>query len=150
MGIKITKNLNLKKMVPNIGNRYKSNIGVAKIIKSEVVGSILRGISPVKGHNQFVKYSKGYAKFKGRSRPVDLLLTGKLLNSLKIRGIRKASISIAFTNEKAEYHDGGLGNNPERKMLPSKSGESFKQTILNNITRAINRIVKDEVIKQNR
>jgi len=70
-------------------------------------------------------YSKEYAKKKGRTGPVDLLLSGDMLNSLrgKISGTREITISIeGSTAPRAHGHITGGGNLPRRDFfgLPRK------------------------------
>lgn len=133
-----------------------------KVLSREIKEDIASGLSPVKGAGVYPKYSKDYGRrVKGRRRPVDLFLSGKLLNSLKISFSRIGILTVEFTDKKAAFHNGNdagkkkqgakLSNGlPVRRMLPDRRGEQFNNGIRKTIDRLLDRIIKREVTKQNR
>jgi hypothetical protein len=136
MGVKITKNfkglLNLPKDISkNFSRRIKASM------EAEIVGQIISGKSPVRSH-KFKEYSDKYAIKKGAKRPVNFLESGKMLETTKIsqeKGTGK--ISIEITSEIAKHHNSGKGNNPLRKLLPTKKGEKFNI----HLTRFLNKML---------
>ena len=129
---------NIKK---NFGKGLKSEIG--DVIK----GKIIRGESPVKGE-KFVNYSKSYAKVKGKKKPVDMLVTGDMLESLTVRQNRLGQVLIYFKSKIAKYHD-GKNARVERRLLPSRKGDTFKKDVLKEINKILLRAVKIATRKQN-
>ncbi len=108
-------------------------------LKKEVIDSMSKGLSPVKGgggqsggKSRYQEYSDVYkmqikkqnGKFKDygkRVRPVNLKLTGKMHESIKSRPI-KFGVLVWFESEIAKYHDklGAGKSKVTRKMLPSE------------------------------
>jgi len=119
-------------------------------VEKEIIATILGGQSPVKG-KRFKQYSIDYAnRVKGGSRkPVDLLATSKMLDSLKVmRLVEKFGISIKFRSKIATFHDSlGAGRSKIiRRLLPKSSkGETFKPNILRVIKDIAKRIAKKQV-----
>lgn len=122
----------------SIYRNIKDNFGiqVGPIIKEAITDFLSKGISPVEGKGRFVKYSSSYTsailngryvKFGKAVRPVNLKLTGKLHNSIKIRPTA-SGLTIWFSDKKAEYHQNGTSKMPQRKLLPD-DGELFSQAI---------------------
>jgi hypothetical protein len=108
------------------------NVEVKKSIVEKIKDLIMKGISPVKGR-KFQKYSEGYlaaikrnkGDFMGKpSSPVNLHLKGDLLDSLKAEGGKEKTI-IVFRDKKAPWHNDGMGNLPERRILPNREGEDW-------------------------
>lgn len=147
MGIKISKKLDLKKFIPEVKKRMPSTLKSS--IEDAIVDQIQSGISPVRGFNRFKKYSEKYAKQKRVSRTdVDMTLSGNMLNNqLKVTS-SKGSILIRFVGKIAGYHNDGEGNNPERRLLPSKKGERFKEKIWDDVLKRVNALVKAITKKQ--
>jgi len=101
-------------------------------IEGEIVATIFDGKSPVKGKS-FVKYSDSYSKIKGKKRPVDMFLSGKMLKSIKTRITKNFGIRIFFTSPIAVFHDilGAGKSKVIRRLLPDPAkGETFKPNIL--------------------
>lgn len=127
-------------------------------IKPLIIDEILRGVSPVSkggrkpqntgGRVRYKAYSDSYKKqiekMSGKSiRPVNLKVTGNLLNSLKAR-LTKKGLTLFFSDFKAKYHDRqGAGKSKIiRRMLPSQKGEVFNKNISKTIFDIINNAVK--------
>lgn len=146
MAVKITTKLDLKKFLPNINSKWTKKI--RKTIADQIVATITSGTSPVTG-KRFVGYSPQYAKTKGRVQPVDILVSGETLESLKVTQRKDNSLSIFSRNKIFKIHNDGEGNNPERRLLPDRSGETFTDAILKRILIATNKIVSREVKRQN-
>lgn len=120
-----------------------------------IISQISKGISPVAGEPRFAEYSKSYKQqmkdgqldaFSKKPRPVNLKLTGILLDSLvtkinKSRGV----LHIEFTDPLAEIHtvQGAGKSKTIRKMLPMQEGEEFNRVI----TQRIKKIFKEAVDK---
>ena len=134
----------LKDLPAGISKRMA--VGVKRNVKDIILNEILSGKSPVKGKT-FKKYSPGYSKLKGREKPVDLFLTGTMLESLKINKIKKSQVRLSFTDKKARWHNRGEGNNPVRRIMPRK-GEVFKTKIMAKIIREFKKAMKDIIKKR--
>lgn len=152
MPVKIsTRKLKLKKLLPDARSYWAREL--KKKIVDIIVEKITSGRSPVKGQNNYKSYSEAYAKYKGRKQPVDMVDTGSMLNSLKAKQRNdNRTVVIEFTgrdNKKiARYHDNGEGNNPQRKLLPSRNGEEFKQDIMRKIVKEADKAIKNAIKKQ--
>jgi len=147
---KMTKSLTLKTLIPDIKKSFLSQ-GNRKIIRDEIKEKIQSGVSPVAGFNRFKKYSKGYAKFKGKFQPVDMKVNGDMLDSMQVR-TTKSSFLIAFRSIIADYHNRlGAGRGKViRRLLPTKNGERFKKDIQNRILRMLEGASRKSIKKQNR
>jgi hypothetical protein len=123
-------------------DRYKdvASRTTAEIAKHEVLKAISDGKSPVRGEGNYQKYSDSYKKAirGGRLgnksvRPVNLKVSGKMLNSIKTR-ITKTGFVLWFSSSIAKYHDKeGAGKSKViRRMLP-RDGEKFRIDIQNKL-----------------
>jgi hypothetical protein len=146
MATRVKKKLDVEFLVPNIERNFARK--VSPVARDAIISTILAGISPVTG-KRFKKYSEAYAVKKGQKRPVDMSLSGKMLDSLKVRTTSKGSISFVFTDFKAAIHNNGEGKQPMRKLLPSKNKENFTGAIEKRIQKVIDKLVDDEILKQN-
>ena len=124
----------------------KSQIQVE--LKKEIVKSIERGVSPVKGEGRFPEYSEVYkdqikdGRYAGkRTRPVNLRLTGDLLKSLIIKATNKG-LSVIFDNKLADIHNRlGAGKSKAfRRMLPTEKGEEFSRSITMRMKEVLSRV----------
>ena len=135
--------------------RYKRNAKAELKVEThkEIVKSIERGVSPVKGFGRFVKYSrvyrdaiksKRYSKFAKRVRPVNLKLSGELLKSLLVK-ITKPGISISFDNKLADIHnrEGAGKSKTVRRILPTKPGEQFSRSITTRLKEVLDRVARN-------
>jgi len=116
-----------------------------ELLKDELKANYSIGESPVEGggnqtgaKQKFAKYSDSYKKqiksgrfseFSKRITPVNLKLSGKMLNSLKDRSTAKG-IVLWFTSPIAKYHnDLGAGKSKViRKMVPD-DGQKLRTSI---------------------
>lgn len=138
----------LESLVPNISKRF--SVELKSEIVDVVVEKIVSGVSPVEGQGRYQAYSPGYAKEKGRKAPVDLVQSGKMLNSLRATQTKSGAIKLLFGDKKAAYHQLGQGKQPVREMLPRRRGSNFTKDILKKIINILKKAVKKEVTKFNR
>ncbi len=142
MGVKVTSTLTKRSIAKTVGNIKKSfALSLKRDIADIIAEEILSGKSPVKG-KRFKKYSSEYAKVKGRSRPVDMLDSGEMLDSLTVKQSSNGDVEIFFKDKKANFHNKGLGNLPKRRLLPTGTNETFKTSILKKIVKLLDRAVK--------
>lgn len=127
----------------NFANRrLKRELGT-KIIK-EMKRMIAKGNSPVKGFRRFPPYAaqRGNAKsnypenIDGKStRPVNMELTGDMLNDLDFRSAGKGKIEVgvmgdSFSELKSRVHNTGERRDiPQRKFIPFEEGDEFAARI---------------------
>lgn len=137
----------LKRILPDARSNFA--IEMKKTIVDIIVEKITSGLSPVKGQNRYKKYSDKYSEQKGRKQPVDLVKTGKMLENLRARQTAKGSIVLEFPSakerNKAIGHNEGSNNLPQRKILPSKRGETFKKDILNKILKIVEKAINKAI-----
>jgi hypothetical protein len=150
MQIKIKKSLTLGTLIPDIAKEFTKPAARAalKLVIRELINS---GKSPVAG-KKFKKYSNGYAKKKGKKEPVDMTITGEMLNSLVIsEGDKGNSLRIYFRSVIAKYHDvmGAGTSRVIRRLIPWQKGERFTSIIMTLVKRLLNNSVDKAVKKQN-
>lgn len=137
----------LKRILPDARSNFA--IEMKRTIVDVIVEKIVSGLSPVKGQNRFKKYSEKYSEIKGRKQPVDLVGTGKMLENLRARQTARNSIVLEFPSakerKKASAHNEGAGNLPERKILPTRRGETFKSDILNKIIKIVEKAINKAI-----
>lgn len=131
-----------------------SNNGIRVVgaeLEKQVVKEISEGRSPVKSKGRFFKYSASYRRaidrgrysdFNKRKRPVNLKLSGQLLNSIFSRPIGRNKLLLGFDNKLADIHNRQGAGKPKvvRRMLPTKEGETFTDTILFAVGVRLNRL----------
>ena len=131
MGFKVTikKNFDFSRLVPKVRKKFAD--AIPSPLRKEILDTLNSGKSPVKG-KKFRQYSAKYASRNkgGRRRPVTLKDEGDLHDSLKIK-VSRSKIRITFEDFKAKFHnDDGAGRSKViRRMLPTKSGETFRKSI---------------------
>lgn len=144
--VKIKTNLGLKEYRHKL--RYNSAIAWRQYIREAIQEHIMSGKSPVDNRVKNAKwkdYSKDYAKLKGKKRPVDMLVTGQMLESLfvvlKMRG--STLLTIGFRSKIAKYHDKlGAGKSKViRRLLPNDK-EAFTPKIMNDLRRILKLAIK--------
>ena len=84
---------------------------------------------------------------RGQKSPVNMKVTGKLLDSLFAKVVNRGTrLIVGFTDEKVSYHNSPKANSnmPERRLLP-KEGEKFTQSIMFRIRQAVTDIIKNNV-----
>jgi phage gpG-like protein len=145
--VRIKRDINLKKQLADASRE------ATREIKKDIVDLIIddydRGISPVKGTNQFAQYAKSTAKKKGRRRPVTIEETGKLKKSLKAvqrQKNQKGVITVFFNgarNQKiaAFLQFGTSKMKAKRPLLPARN-QTFKKRIIDAINSIINKNIK--------
>jgi hypothetical protein len=120
----------------------------------EIKSLISKGVSPVAGIGRFVRYSKSYRdaikaghksleEKKNQTSPVNMKLTGEMLNSLDTVQ-RSGKVFIEFGDDKAAFHNNsGAGKSRViRRLLPDAEGERFNASLEAKFTQIIRRIVK--------
>jgi ribosomal 30S subunit maturation factor RimM len=137
----------LKRILPDARSAFAREM--KRTIVDIIVEKIVSGISPVKGQNRYKRYSEKYADIKGRKQPVDLVATGKMLENLRARQTAKNSIILEFPSakerQKASAHNEGTKDLPQRKILPTKRGETFKSDILNKIIKIVEKAINNAI-----
>jgi hypothetical protein len=93
-----------------------------------------------RANKDFIKQHNSHLSGKKVS-PVNLTLTGKMLNSFKVK-IRNNKISLFFSDKKAAYHNNGTDKIPRRAMLPTESGEEFNRNITLRIREVVSKSIK--------
>jgi hypothetical protein len=147
MQLKIKKNLRFGETFREIKEEFskKENANAFKTLLQE---TIYNGISPVAG-KKFKNYSESYSKLKGKKSPVDMTVTGDMLDSLRVES-KNGSLIVEFTDEKAKYHDiDGVGKNKiVRRLLPRQGAERFRSDIVkilkDFVTKAIDKVTKKQ------
>lgn len=104
--------------------------------------NILKGNSPVKGEGRYQKYSKSYetairagrySEYGKKTRPVNLKLSGEMLDSFFIKPIPDG-IRIGFSDKKAVYHNiQGAGKSKTKRQLLPNDEQEFKPSIIKRI-----------------
>ena len=132
----------------------RNQITVSGLIQREVISSIRKGKSPVRGEGRYKRYSDSYIKrimskkfkeqFGKRVSPVNLRLTGAMLKSI-FRNFPKNKIVIGFKSEIAFFHQTGAGNLPVRKLLPDASDRGFNVIITRKVTALIEKNLDREL-----
>jgi phage gpG-like protein len=124
---------------------------VADYLENEVMRTISKGVSPVKGEGNFQRLDAKYAKnFKGGSRTSNLELEGDLKDSLIVKPATGSFIKFGHEGAQVPKADGhnqisskakrwAVGAEmPKRRYIPD-DGQKFKD----NITSEIKKIIKD-------
>jgi len=127
----------------------KANSKASRQIKADIVDSILdeynKGLSPVKGVNNYKAYRPSTAKRKGRRFPVNLKESGRLHASLKAVQKTSSSILLFFSGARnrdiAKYHQFGTPHMDARPMLPTK-GQEFKKRITDRFIKIVRKALK--------
>ena len=80
-----------------------------------------------------------------------MIVSGKMLESLKVKKRKNNSLSIFFGSRIARFHntDGAGINKIIRRLLPDRQGEKFTVALQKRILSETNRIVSKEVKRQN-
>lgn len=120
-------------------------------LKKEVIDSIERGVSPVKGQGRFDQYSESYkgiirrdlSGFGKKNRPVNLKVSGVLLDSV-FTEVKNNKVTIGFKDELFDIHNrqGAGKSKVVRRMLPTQTGEEFTRSITLRLRELIERKIK--------
>jgi hypothetical protein len=147
MQLKIKKNLRFGETFKEVQKEF-ANKENADAFKNLLQETIYHGISPVAG-KKFKQYSNSYAELKGKKAPVDMTVTGDMLDSLEVK-VDSEKLVVEFTSPIAKYHDiDGAGKSKIiRRLLPKQGSERFRSDIVKAIkefvTKAIDRVVKKQ------
>lgn len=140
---------------------------IAENILEQMKDIIATGLSPIRSFGRFEAYKaqkrnrggkkSGYPynvqkKFPGKKvRPVNLELSGDMLEALDYRNIREGieiSIYKKAEAEKAKTHQQGTDLVPQRRFIPSTKGEQFITSITVSIKKmfveALDKIIRSE------
>lgn len=164
MGVKFSKDLRrVHSLIPSIKKEYASR--APSVIKRAIRTDMSAGVSPVKG-KRWQAYSDSYRKAIASGRfqssksvaPVNLRLTGDLRRSLFVRvksgGFFRTPLrlEIGFDDFKADIHNrlGASKRKVIRRMLPTKTGETFNRKITKVIFDKLKDSVKSVVQKLSR
>lgn len=147
--------LQLKAAASNIG---KSDIStIAKNVISEMKSLISKGISPIRTTGRFESYKnpdnypkKIQKKYPDKKNtPVNLKLTGKMLDQLKVTAIKlgsNPSFNIGYSSESAKKkelgHREGANGQPKRPTIPNENEEfavSIQKIVVDEMIRRINK-----------
>lgn len=129
----------------------------SKTVPGNIIKSLEKGVSPVKGKGRFLGYSDSYfdaiqagryQRFGKNTRPVNLKLSGKLYKSLKVTKTKTGFI-VKFTRKVgkwnlAEIHTKyGPGGKSEyiRPMLP-QDGERLSDSIMRESNKLLRMLMK--------
>ncbi len=139
--------------------RYKKKAKkeLPKVLQKAIVETIQSGQSPVEGF-KFEPYSDVYLdeiengkyfNFSKRKSPVNMTLSGDMLNSFFVKDTNKG-VQLGFDNSLAEIHNSkGAGKSKViRRLLPTNKGERFKRTIRSDIREVLQSIIK-KIFKSN-
>lgn len=149
MQLKIKKNLRFGQIFKDIQEDFtkQENRAAFKTLLQE---TIYHGISPVAG-KRFKIYSKKYGELKGKKAPVDMTVTGDMLDSLEVVK-EKNSIVVRFKSEIAKFHDilGAGKSKIIRRLLPrANSKERFRSDIVQVLKDFVNKAIDKATRKQN-
>lgn len=144
---RLTKEIETKADVRRIFNKdVLQTLGSLVIAK---MNDLIRGgHSPIEGKGNFPAY-KNPKKYPGKKKlhnPVNLSLTGQMLNSLRYRiNQQKVIVTILYVNKKAavkeQGHREGANAQPKRPTIPIKN-EKFHSSITIAIDQFVNRVLK--------
>jgi hypothetical protein len=86
-----------------------------------------------KGEVRAKRYLNEGLGYNKKLRPINMTLSGKMLDSLKA-GSKRDNAMIWFNDKKAEYHNEGAklwhgGELPKRRLLPTNPGERFHKNV---------------------
>lgn len=145
---------NLEKSINDIKREFINSM--AENAKEIIIDdNIKKGFSPVKNQGRYESYSKSYKEAirKGRTQPktttspVNLTLSGQMLNSFEVKKTPKG-ISMEFPDELAKYHNElGAGKSKViRQMLP-RGNQEFKASITKQLIDLLKQAVETIVAK---
>ena len=146
MPVVVKTKLTLKQLPNDIKKNFSRDLKAS--IGDKIVERILSGKSPVKG-KRFKQYSTEYAKKKGRRAPVDMLVSGKMLESIVVKQNRIGQVIISFKDGIAKFHDiMGAGKSKVIRRLLPRTGEAFAPPLWRFILKTLNKATKKATTKQ--
>lgn len=103
--------------------RPKERVQIADAILTHIVGRTMAGLD--RDNNKFAKYTKKYADEKGvGTSDVDLLLSGEMLESLKVLKVDSKGIEIGYKGSKeliGKVEGNILGTYGQPEPIPGKA-----------------------------
>lgn len=140
---KIKDKTDLKKIL----NQHVLN-EIGATIVDEMKSEIASGNSPIDGHGAFPAYKRP-EKYPGKrkpARPVNLELTGQMLNSLQYRiNQAKIAITILYRTKKAQLkelgHREGANDQPKRPTIPD-GNEQLSKAITKKVQMIIDKTLR--------
>lgn len=114
---------------------------MGRAVVDEAKALIATGQSPVQGYGRFEAY-KDRTKYPGKlkdARPVNLFLSGDMLDAYDYRAGKRDSIDVGVikgspaVRERAQAHNDGEGHLPQRRIVPGQ-GEKWAVSIMRRIS----------------
>lgn len=139
----------LKKIVKALESREVKK-DAAFLVIAEMKSFITRGVSPVKGERRFEGYRdpKKYPGDRKSKRPVNMTLTGSMLDALTYRFVAGSTFTVGWFSgvnaKKAHNHNNGV-TVPERRLLPDRRNESFNVSIMRELRNYYAKIISDMI-----
>lgn len=112
-------------------------------LETTMKSQIAKGISPIRGNGRFPEYKNAGVKGRypdsardkfpnKRQRPVNLFLSGDMLDDLDARALTSEVIEVGYSDskqaQKERDHRDGANGQPKRPTIP-QGAEEFNQTI---------------------
>jgi phage gpG-like protein len=131
------------------GDALGRELGPAVI--KELKDFVSKGVSPIEGERRFERY-KDPTTYPGGEKnrvPVNLKLTGEMLNSITWKPI-EGGVLIEAKDPKAIYHHTGTANMAARPFIPMMPGQTFNQSITRTIRAIYNKAISAIIKKASR
>lgn len=152
-----TKLDKLRTMLPTVQENFSRTMGPT--VLEHIQASLAKGLSPVKGIGRLQRYSVDYTEaikrgafrsFGKKQRPINLFLSGEMLDSGRTEQ-RKGGVRVVFPHYLADIHNrrGAGKSKVVRHFMPTTSGEEFSRTIMSPIYVELQKLVSQEVSRQN-
>lgn len=132
---------------------------LGRTIVGGIKDHVAKGLSPVRDHKRFDRYSDSYTKTIKRGgipgktvRPVNLRKSGEMLDALDYKAIENGVEVGFFSGKPAEiagYHQDGTSKMPMRRMIPDKL-EEFTVSIQDDVKDVYAARVNDIIRRSNR
>lgn len=128
--VKVTTRFQILELLDKFVDGTTAN-ALGKTVVDEAKQMIAEGQSPVRGHGRFERY-KDRHKYPGDlkpHRPVNLNLTGEMLEGLTFRQKSSSVLEVGFikgSSERkkiAEYHTSGTEHMAMRRVIPQEGEE---------------------------
>jgi len=117
---------------PEFGAEFQNRLG--ETLLEEMKNDISKGNSPVRTERRFEPYKnpEKYPAGKKPNRPVNLHLTGEMLQYLKFKPVTgRPAVDVGYLNAphdvqvRAIAHNTGTGDMAQRKHIPWESGDEL-------------------------
>ena len=150
MSIEKELNLAVNKIFEDVTRKWQPE--AMRLLKQEIKSFLEDGVSPVKGFGRFKSYSPTYTnqimagKYKEygkRVRPVNLNLSGDMIDSLYTRSDKLGEIIVGFTDELADIHNRqGAGKSKVKRRLLPHENEEFSRVITEKLLELFDKLAK--------